>query len=105
MDTRHREKVDAPKLGASVYLVECSVGEILPLLKLAQEGDTQQLMLACLAVTLEIDGERVSIEDLRNFGARKFHALMALGPQALRVDGIIAEEEQEQDEAAEEKKS
>jgi hypothetical protein len=101
MQSRYREQVDAPTLGASVYLIECSVGEILPLLKLAQDGDVQGLMLACLAVSLEIDGERVSIDDMRNMGARKFTALMQLGTRALSVNGINAGT----DEAAEEKKS
>ena len=71
-DTRYREKVDAPELGASVWLVECSVGELLPLFKLVEAGDTVQLMMACLAATLEIDGARVSESQLRGMAAVLF---------------------------------
>jgi hypothetical protein len=93
--TRHREKIDAPELGASVWLVECSVDELLPLFVLVEAGKTVELMLGALAVTLEIDGNRVTEDELRAMGARKFRTLMRIGPQALRINSIVPEADTE----------
>jgi hypothetical protein len=93
--TRHREQVDAPLLGASVFLNECTVGEMMPLLKLAETGDTYRLMIAALAATLEIDGVRQSEADLEAMNARKLKALMKLGPRALQINSIIPEDDAE----------
>jgi|SRR5580765_1407213 len=100
-DTRKREEVNAPELGASVFIVETSVGELLPLFDIAQRNDTPALMLACLAASLEIDGERITEAELRNLGAKKWRALMRLGPLALRINSIITDEPED----AETKKS
>jgi len=93
-DNRTREKVDAPELGASVFLVETSVGELMPLFDIAKEGDTPRLMLACLAASLEVDGKRVTEPELRALGAKKWRALMRLGPRALRINSIIDDTEE-----------
>jgi hypothetical protein len=103
-DIRKREKIDdAPELGASVFLVETSVGELLPLFDIAQRNDTPALMLACLAASLEIDGERVSETAIRGMGASKWKALMRLGPRALRINSIIPAEGEEAEDDAEKK--
>jgi hypothetical protein len=102
-DTRNREQVDAPELGASVFLVETSVGELLPLFEIAQRNDTPALMLACLAASLEIDGQRVTEPEIRNMGAGKWRALMRLGPRALRINSIITDAPEDTEDAAEKK--
>jgi hypothetical protein len=93
--TRHREQVDAPELGASVFLNECTVGEMMPLLAIAESGDTYRLMIAALSATLEIDGKRQSTADLEGMNARKLKTLMKLGPRALQINSIIPEDDAE----------
>lgn len=83
-----RMPVDAPELGAHVELVETTVGELLPLIKLAETGDAMALVMATLAASLWIDGKRVSEAQLRALGARKLRALMRLGPQALAINNF-----------------
>jgi hypothetical protein len=62
-------------------------------------------MLACLAASLEIDGQRVTEAQLRELGARKWRALMRLGPRALRINSIITDEPEDAEETTDEKKS
>jgi hypothetical protein len=90
--TRRREVIDAPELGASVALVECSVDEVLHLLEIAEDGKTIPLMLAALGASLEVDGKRITETDIRAMKASVVKSLLRLGPLALRVNSIIPEE-------------
>jgi len=96
-DNRFREEVDAPDLGASVWLVETTVDELLPLFEIAQEGNMPRLMIATLAASLEIDGQRVTEAELRQMGARKWGTILKLGPRALRINSIVPDNEAEED--------
>ena len=91
--TRRQEKVEAPELGADVMLMECNVDELLPLFEIAQAGDSKRLMLATLAASLWVDGERWSEKDIRALPASKFRPLMELGAKALRINSIIPDDE------------
>lgn len=101
--TRQRRQVDAPELGASVWLVEATVGEFLPIWTRAESGNITDVFLAALAASLEVDGQRYTEQELHNFPARKARALMRLGTEALRINGVIPETENT--EGAEEKKA
>lgn len=91
--TRAREVIDAPELGASVELVECSVGELLRLLELAQADKHVDLTFAALAATLVIDGKRVTEVQLRDLPAHNWRLLfLEIGPRALRINKIRQEE-------------
>jgi len=94
--TRRVEKMDAPELGEEVVLEECTVDELLPLFEVAQQGKNGALMLATLAVSLRVNGQRFSEEEIRALPASKFRALMRLGAQALRINSIIPEEEEDE---------
>lgn len=87
--TRHRLQVDAPEIGASVWLVEGSVMDVLPLMQLGEKGDTSELLIAALGASLEVDGRRVTPEEIRRFPARTMKRLLTLGLDALRINGIV----------------
>ena len=99
-EARSRVTVDAPQLGTNVELVEATVGEVLPLIAQAEgTGSSVELIMGTLAASLRIDGAQMTVAQLRGLGAKKLKALMALGPQALAINGFAPEET-----AADEKK-
>lgn len=98
--TRAREPLDAPELGASVELVECTVGDLLPLIDLAQTGSNLQLTFAVLAATLHVNGQRVSEEQLRALPAHMFRVMMTQwGPRALAMCKMRQEEPSDEEKA------
>lgn len=93
--TRQRKQVDAPELGASVWLVEGSVMDVLPLMRLGESGDTTELLIAALGASLEVDGKRMTDAELRRLPARVIKRLLLLGLDALRINGIVPAENED----------
>lgn len=90
--TRLREAIDAPELGASVELVECSVGELLPLIDLAAAERHMDLTFGALAATLHVDGKRMTEQEIRDLPAHLWRYLfLELGPRALTINKIRQE--------------
>jgi len=91
---RARETVtDAPpELGAHVELVECSVGELLPLIDMAANDKHIDLTFGALAATLHVDGKRLSEAQIRELPAHLWRFLFVeLGPRALLINKIRQE--------------
>lgn len=84
---RRSEVVDAPDLGANVVIREAKVGDVLPYLATAQT-DPQAFMKRMLAASLEIDGERLSVDDFDNLPMSKFRSIQKLLPRIQSLNGI-----------------
>lgn len=78
---------DAPELGAHVELHEGTVGDALQLIDAQQAGVTGiQFVLLALAVSLRINGERRTVEQLKALPVRCTNSLLRIGQQALEVN-------------------
>lgn len=104
--TRQRVQVDAPELGASVYLVEASISEFMPIWARAEDGEKMtDLFLAVLGASLEVDGVRVPESELRQYPASKIKSVLRLGTEAMRINGMVAAATEDSEKKARPKKS
>lgn len=93
--------VDAPKLGAHVELHEGTVGDALRLIEAQQSGAVGfSFMLEALAISLRVDGRRMTVEELKALPMSATSALMRIGTQALEINRFFTREESDDTEAA-----
>ena len=96
-NNRERVTVSAPLLGEHVELVEATVGEVLALQdkQSAPGHKDEDLLWDVLALSLVVDGETFTPDELRQLGARRMRLLTKLAMQAMGLNGFTGEEKDE----------
>lgn len=89
--------VDAPVLGAKVELHEGTVGDALRLIEAQQSGLVGfSFMLEALAISLRVDGKRLTVEQLKALPMKSTNTLMRIGTQALELNRFFSREDGEE---------
>lgn len=91
---------DVPELADRVELVEGTVGDALRLMDMQRAGNTGiPFIFECLAISLRLDGKRLSVEELHALPMHCLSALLRLGNQALEVNKFFPADDEEEEAA------